>query len=183
MSISYEELFSRVSRRFFEHPEETSTYRIYHGQTSTVVQIPALQGAYMEILYDELNRNNMRINCKCGIELPIPYYQIVGDTETELVCHLCQLGYVHASESQIPESIKQLLVRIRNIPICEHVPDVMLKTSNGIKQTCRSCLHLFKNDNIMCHNCDMCIYTSFDHIQNEHIFCSRTCKASHNIAI
>jgi len=157
--------------------------RIYHNNESTVVEIPQFSdGDYMAVLYDELKAKEKQIHCKCGIELPIPYFQIES-VETELVCHFCHMGYVCLAETKQLDNVKSLITRIKNIPVCEHSPQYTFNTlsrpvsCNGTFQSCSNCLHLFENDNIQCHKCNMTVYTKFEHVKDGYVYCSSVCKS------
>lgn len=172
---------------------QKSNHKLFHNNQPYVVNIPVeLQGEFMTLLYAELEKYNMQINCKCGIVLPLPHYQILGDNDIELCCHICQLGYVFSNEIVQTKSVKSMLTRFKQIPSCPHLNNdspgkiIEFKSCMPSKteyvKSCIKCLPLFENDYLLCSKCNMTIYTRFDHYDNK-VYCSNVCMISNNVSI
>ena len=171
---------------------QSVNHKIYHNTRSYNVNIPVtLQGEFMTLLYSELEKQNLKINCKCGIILPLPHYQILEDTGIELCCHLCHLGYVFSDEIVQTKSVKSMLTRFKQIPTCIHLENcsdkivefkLCIPSKTEYIKSCVKCLPLFENDYILCSKCDMTVYTRFDNC-NKKVYCSNVCMISDNVSI
>lgn len=167
-------------------------HKIFHNNQPFIVNIPAeLQGEFMTRLYSELEKHNMQIYCRCGIILPLPHYQILGDNDIELCCHICQLGYVFSNEIVQTKSVKSMLARFKQIPTCPHLEDsnkkivefkMCIPSKTEYVKSCIGCLPLFENDYILCSKCNMTVYTIFEHYDNK-VYCSNICMISNNVSI
>lgn len=161
----------------------------YDGELFTTAIPTELQGEFITLLYEELGKYNIEINCKCGIVLPIPHYQILEDEGIYLVCHICHLGYVNSSEIDQSNAVKTLLTRFKRIPSCIHlnsdVKTFKVCLPPGKVETIRSCsqcLPLFENDYILCQKCNLTVYTKFEHCDSK-VYCSKECMLSDNVSI
>jgi hypothetical protein len=190
MSITHKHVFDAIINDMnIASNAQKIPHKICCGDQILQVDIPIeLQGEFLSLAHEELKKYNLELQCKCGISLPIPHYQILGNNEVELVCYICQLSYVNSAEIVQPQSVKKMIARFKQIPTCEHTTSkISFKTClppdrKELCQSCKDCLHLFENDYILCSKCNLTVYTKFTY-HNTKVYCSNECMLSDNVSI
>ena len=131
----------------------------------------------ISVIIPELIQQNKMPICKCGVNLPIPYYTIKKNGNSEMVCHMCEMLNEPLTidndsyKKQFYDKVVNLINIVRNCQIEECIdPDkdyiFVSKVGNNteITRSCKFCISKFDHKSIFCNQCSSIVYTRFEYM-------------------